>query len=188
MAVIRGEQEFEQRKVELLGVQSGLLGDVAIWPGRDRDSLTALGRQLRGEAPKPAAVSGDIGMRVTAVGIGEVPLRIGAVISVPGQPPTVTWLGDLKPGGKDYGAALPACKAGAGCRLVGIELGRVGALAGAIRATLTVQEIRSGATGLPLRAGDAGAWKNAADRNPTAKVQVGPRRQAHPRHRLQRPR
>jgi hypothetical protein len=174
MAVIRGEQEFEQRKVELLGVQSGLLGDVAIWPGRDRDSLTALGRKLRGEAPKPATVSGDIGLRVTAVGPGEAPLRIGAVISVPGQPPTVTWLGDLKAGIKDYGAALPACKAGSGCRLVGLAIGRVGTLTGAIRTTLTVQEIRSGATTLPLRAGDTGAWKNAADRNPTAKVQVAP--------------
>jgi hypothetical protein len=174
MAVIRGEQEFEQRKVELLGVQSGLLGEVAIWPGKDKAALTALGKKLHGDAPKPAAVSGDIAIRAVAVGLGEVPLRLGALISVPAQPPTVSWLGDVKPGQKDYAAALPACPANSGCRLVGLALGRTGGLTGAIRASLTVQEIRSGATVLPLRAGDAGAWKNAADRNPTAKVQVAP--------------
>lgn len=174
MAVIRGEQEFEQRKVELLGVQSALLGDVAIWPGRDRESLAALGKQLRGDAGKPATVSGDILVRATSVGMGEIPMRLGAMISVPGQSPAVTWLGDLKAGQKDYAATLPACKPGSGCRLVGLALGRVGALTGAIRATITVHDIRSGATSLPLRAGDAGAWKNAADRNATAKVQVAP--------------
>jgi putative ABC transport system permease protein len=174
MAVIRGEQEFDQRKVELLGVQSTLLGDVAIWPGKDKAAVTALGKKLRGDAAKPATVGGDISVRAITAGIGEVPLRLGAVIARPGQPPAVSWLGDVKAGQKDYAAALPTCPAAAGCRLVGLALGRAGGLTGAIRATLTVGEIRSGATSLPLRAGDAGAWRNAADRNPTAKVQVAP--------------
>lgn len=172
MAVVRADEQYAQGRVELIGVQSELLSSVAVWRGQNKAQLSALAAQLKGTPAKRATVGGDITVKTTVSAVGEVPLRLGAVISAPGQPPTVAWLGDLKVGAKDYTASIPACTGSNGCRLVGLAVGRVSGLAGPIRVTLTINEVRSGAAAVPARLNEAKAWKTATDRNPTAKAQV----------------
>ncbi len=166
MAVVRADEQYAQGRVELIGVQSERLGDVAIWRGKDRADLAGLGERLREGAGKPVLLGADVSVRLSASGLGEVPLRLGAMVSAPGQPPVVVWLGPLAAGGHDYAAPLRACS---GCRFVGLAVGRVGGLTGAIRATLALQEVRTGTTKLPI---EAGTWRTSSDRNPSARVTV----------------
>ncbi|GIH04624.1 hypothetical protein Rhe02_26910 [Rhizocola hellebori] len=174
MAVVRADEQYAQGKVELLGIQSELLSTVAVWRGQDKAQLGALGDKLRGKAEKKALVGGDLTVRASFSGLGEVPLRFGALISAPGQPPTVAWLGDVKNGLKDYSGQIAGCGPQTGCRLVGFSLGRSGGLGGTIRAALTLHEVRSAQAVLALRTADATAWKVATDRNPAARIQFTP--------------
>ncbi len=174
MAVVRADEQYAQGRVELLGVQSELLSTVAIWRGQEKAQLAALGEKLRGKVEKKAVVGADLTVRASVSGLGEAPLRLGAFISVPGQPPTVSWLGDVRAGQKDYSGQIAGCTAQTGCRLVGFALGRAGGLGGAIRATVVLQEVRSGQAAVALRMGEVNAWKVATDRNPSAKVTFTP--------------
>lgn len=174
MAVVRTDEQYGQGRVELIGVQSELLGQVALWRGKDTAALDRIGRQLREGAGKPAAVDRDILLRVNASGLGEIPLRIGAIISAAGQPPAAVWLGDVKAGQKDYAGALPACVTAGACRFAGLALGRVATLTGPIRATLSVQEVRSAGAPSSISLSEAGAWHTDSERNPAAKVTVQP--------------
>jgi len=174
MAVVRTDEQYGQGRVELIGVQSELLSRVALWRGNDMAALERVGRQLREGAGRPAAVDRDILLRVNTGGLGEIPLRLGAMISAVGQPPTVVWLGDLKAGQKDYSAALPACTVAGACRFAGLALGRVATLTGPIRATLSVQEVRSAGAPALVRLSEAQVWHTDTERNPAAKVAVQP--------------
>jgi len=174
MAVVRTDEQYGQGRVELIGVQSELLGNVALWRGHDGAALERLGGQLRDGAGKPAALGQDILVRVTANGLGEVPLRLGAMISAVGQPPTVVWLGDVKAGQRDYAAPLPACAAAGSCRFAGLAVGRMATLTGPIRATLTVHEVRSAGAPAQVRLSEGEVWRTDNERNPTAKVTVQP--------------
>ncbi len=174
MAVVRADEQYAQGKVELIGIQSELLSTVAVWRGHDKAQLTAIADKLRGKAEKKALIGGDLTVRATFSGLGESALRFGALVSVPGQPPTVTWLGDVKAGLKDYTGAVAGCGPQTGCRLVGFALGRTGGLSGNIRATAVLHEVRSAQAVVALRMADAAAWKVATDRNPAARIQFTP--------------
>ena len=119
MAVVRADEQYAQGRVELIGIQSELLSTVAIWRGQDAAQLSALADQLRGRRGKTAAVGADLRSRVDSPGWARRRLRFGAMISAPGQPPTVVWLGDVREGLRDYTGAVPACAAHP-CRLVGL--------------------------------------------------------------------
>uniref|UniRef100_UPI001B8D4205 FtsX-like permease family protein n=1 Tax=Allorhizocola rhizosphaerae TaxID=1872709 RepID=UPI001B8D4205 len=166
MAVVRSDEQYAQGKVELIGVQSERLGRVAAWRGKDRAQVDRIGERLREGATAPVPLGGDVMVRVNVSGLGDVPLRLGAMVSVPGLPPTVVWLGNLAVGQRDYAAPVTAC---AGCRFVGLAVGRVGAVTGAIRATLALQEIHTGGASLPLA---ADLWHTSSERNPSARVSV----------------
>lgn len=145
MAVVRADEQYAQRNVELIGVQSDLLGTVALWRGKDAAWLERLGEQLRADAGKPATLRDNLTVRANATSVGATAMRLGAVISAPGQPPNVTWLGDLQPGRHDYTGRV--CT---GCRFAGLAIGS----SGPARVTLAVDEVRSGAP-IPLN----GTWR-----------------------------
>ena len=175
MAVVRTDEQYGQGRVELIGVQSELLGNVAMWRGKDAAALEQVGRQLREGAGKPAAVDGDILLRVNASGLGELPLRLGAMISAIGQPPTVVWLGDIKAGQKDYAGPLPGCVTAGTCRFAGLALGRVAAR----RADRSGPRspCRRCARPVPpaqVRLSEPEVWQTDNERNPAAKVTVQP--------------
>ncbi len=167
MAVVRTDEQYGQGRVELIGVQSAKLSQVAVWKGMNQERLAALTTELQAGAGKPAAVGESLTLMVNASGLSEIPLRLGALVTVPGQAATVVWLGDLKAGPRDYSGPVPGCTTGSGCRFSGVVIGRSGGLTGAIRATLAISEAAPGA-----RLDQASAWKAATDRNPTARVNI----------------
>lgn len=174
MAVVRTSEQYGQGRVELIGVQSQWLANVALWPGRGREELDALGERLRAGVAKPAKVGAELTLDVTATALGEAPIRVGAVVSAPGEPPGVTWLGTLRPGRHAYTSALPGCADGGDCRFIGLAVGRTGGLTGTIEASLTLHEVRSGGEPPGISLSDEDSWRVLAERNPGARVTLKP--------------
>jgi hypothetical protein len=172
MAVVRTDEQYGQGRVELIGVQADQLSKVALWRDHDQARLSTLGNKLRAGTTAPATIQNDITLKVTASGLGDVPLRLGAIVSIPGQAPVAVWLGELKAGVRDYSAPIAGCSGQTPCRLGGIVIGRSGGLNGAVKATLSLHEIRSSTAAVAARLSEAKAWKAATDRNPAAKVQI----------------
>ncbi|MEV4414934.1 FtsX-like permease family protein [Catellatospora sp. NPDC049609] len=170
MAVVRADELYNSQRVELIGVQSQRLPAVAIWRGYDQAGLTELAGRLRQDAGRPAEVSGTLTARVTAT-VGETAVRVGALVSAPGEPPSIVWLGKLRKGTRDYSAAVPGC-ADNTCRLVGLAVGRDTGESGPVQATLAIEELRSAGQPLALRFDTAAAWKFLVDRTPNATVKV----------------
>ncbi|MDI1459638.1 hypothetical protein QEZ54_01530 [Catellatospora sp. KI3] len=195
MAVVRADELYNNQRVELIGVQSDRLPAVAIWRDHDEAALSALAAALHGRAGAPAAVGGSVSLRLGAVlpeppttgtgtGTGsntepgtedeaspESGVRVGVVLSAPGEPPAVVWLGSLQQGVHDYTANAAGCADG-GCRLVGLAVGRAAGATGPVQAALTVHVVRSGGKDVPVRMTDAAAWHFLVDRTPNAKVRV----------------
>ncbi|WP_166383983.1 FtsX-like permease family protein [Catellatospora methionotrophica] len=173
MAVVRVDELYNNQRVELIGVQSERLPAVAIWRGYDAAELSALAGRLRADVPQVAEVGGQLTARVSVSVLGDTPARIGALVSSPGEPPSVVWLGRLKEGVRSYTAAAPAC-ATVPCRLVGLAVARVTGETGPVQVQLSVDELRSGGQPLPVRFGATAAWRFLRDRTPNATVRITP--------------
>jgi hypothetical protein len=173
MAVVRVDELYNNQRVELIGVQSERLPAVAIWRDHDAATLSLLAGRLRADAPQVAEVGGQLTARATVSSLGATPARLGAVLSSPGEPPSIVWLGKLREGTRNYIAAAPACAA-TPCRVVGLAVGREAGESGPVQVELTMQSLSSGGQQLPLRFAESKAWRFLVDRTPNATVRVTP--------------
>ncbi|MFC7244452.1 FtsX-like permease family protein [Catellatospora aurea] len=173
MAVVRVDELYNNQRVELIGVQSERLPAVAIWRDHDAATLSLLAGRLRADAPQVAEVGGQLTARAAVSSLGATPARLGAVLSAPGEPPSIVWLGKLREGTRNYIAPAPACAA-TPCRVVGLAVGREAGESGPVQVELTVQSLSSGGQQLPLRFAESSAWRFLVDRTPNATVRVTP--------------
>jgi putative ABC transport system permease protein len=173
MAVVRTSQRYGEGSVELLGVQSAHLAGVATWRGHDRDAVTRLARQLHPQVAAALPIAGDLTVpAVVDVLPAKLPVRLSAVVAVPGESPRPVTLGVLGKGPRDYRAALPpACSAG--CRLIGLALSRGVAGTDPMTVTMSVRGIRSGTAELPAAFEVPDRWR-AGRRPAQAQVTVHP--------------
>jgi putative ABC transport system permease protein len=154
MAVVRSSGQYAGEPVELLGVQAPVLAGVAQWRGYDRAG--ELADALRPPVREPLPVAGDIEVRARVTDLADEPVRLTALVAVPGEPPRAVSLGTLRGDATGYSADLPEC-AGGQCRLLGLGLGRAAA-AGPFAATVTVGAIRSGGETLVDDFSDPEGW------------------------------
>ncbi|GAB3871539.1 hypothetical protein GCM10027610_135220 [Dactylosporangium cerinum] len=123
MAVVRASQRFDNAPVELIGVQSGRLADIAVWRGHSRAEVGDLAARLHPNVAAPLRVGKDLAAEISVDALPAKPaLRVAAIVAAPGQPPRTVPLGGLGKGTKSYHAALTGCATG--CRLVGLAIGR----------------------------------------------------------------
>jgi len=159
MAVVRVSVPYADDHVELVGVESQLLTKVAIWRGESTADVQRLAAALHPELPASLAVKERIEVTASASGLGSVPVRLGAVVAAPGEPPRTANLGTLVSGTRTYQAALPECRGG--CRLIGLALSRGVSGSAQYHAALSVRAIRSGGAELAGRFGTPDAWRLA---------------------------
>jgi len=171
MAVVRSSVPYGGGQVELVGVQAQLLPAVARWRGLDGAGVQRLAETLRPALPEPLRVRDRIEVDADAGGLGAVPVRLGVVVSAPGEPPRTVPLGLLAQGPRTYRGAAPECRPG--CRLLGLALGRGASGSTAYQATLAVRGIRSGGADLDARFADPQAWRPAA-RDLVGRVTIAP--------------
>jgi hypothetical protein len=157
MAVVRAGEQYAGEQVEVLAVDSPRLAGTATWRGRDRDALAGLAAAVRPSDPAPLWLTGQVEVSAVASDLGEDPVRLAALVSAPGAAPRAVPLGTLGEGERGYAAQLRDCAPEAGCRLLGLQLGRTG-VSGPFQATVEVRAIRSGDGELPARLDDPGAW------------------------------
>jgi putative ABC transport system permease protein len=171
MAVVRTSQRYGDASVQLVGVDSAHLANVAVWRGESKADLSALAATLRPAAAAPLAVSQEVYVDATADTLPtKLQLRLAAVVSAPGQPPRSVTLGVLAKGAHQYHATVPGCTAD--CHLVGLSVGR--AAGGSDQFTASV-----GIRGIHTEAGEVAAGLDQANR---WKVRGGTQAQAtvHP--------
>ncbi|MDG6106023.1 ABC transporter permease [Dactylosporangium aurantiacum] len=158
MAVVRASQRFDNAPVELVGVQSGRLADVAVWRGRSRADVGELAARLHPDVAAPLRVGRDLAADITVDALPARPaLRVAAIVAAPGQPPRTVTLGGLSKGAKSYHATLNGCANG--CRLVGLAVGRAAGGSEPFAVSVTVRGLQS--DGGPLAPGFdlAGRWQ-----------------------------
>lgn len=146
MAVVRTRQQYAGGQVALLAVDAPRLPEVVRWrghPGTGRAGLADLAGALRPREPAPLPIAGRIDATVAVRALGAEPVRLAALVSAPGEPPRAVSLGTLALDTRRYAAPLPGCGPAAGCRLLGLVLGRTG-VTGPVTATIEVVALRSG--------------------------------------------
>ncbi|HET8641775.1 MAG TPA: ABC transporter permease, partial [Pseudonocardiaceae bacterium] len=171
MAVVRSSVPYGDAHVELVGVQAQLLPAVARWRGQDLTGVRRVAAALRPALPEPLRVRDRIEVNADAGELGPTPVRLGAVVSAPGEPPRTASLGLLAQGPRTYRATLPECRPS--CRLLGLAFSPGASGLPAYRVTLTVRGIRSGGVDLDARLDAPGAWRAAA-KGPAGTVAIQP--------------
>lgn len=166
MAVVRGRQQFAGGDVDLVGVQSLLLPKVARWRGESTDRVGALSVALHPSVAPEVLLRGVVTVTGTVTSTVDDTVHLGVLISSAGQPPRTVQLGTLAADVQVYQAVLPGC--GAGCRLLGITVGRV-ATHGRAAAAIRITSIASGGSSITSFV-DASYWQVAPDRAPAATV------------------
>ncbi|MER7278161.1 FtsX-like permease family protein [Dactylosporangium sp. NPDC000244] len=174
MAVVRASQRFDNAPIELLGVQSDRLADVAVWRGHTREQVGGVAARLHPSAPDPLRLGRELGAEVSVDALPAKPaLRLAAIVAGPGQPPRTVTLGPLARGTHGYHAALVGCTAG--CRLIGLAVGRSAGGSDPFAVTVAVRTLSS--DGEPLAPGFdlAGRWRArpAANGGNTVTVRAG---------------
>ncbi|WP_426510504.1 FtsX-like permease family protein [Dactylosporangium sp. McL0621] len=174
MAVVRASQRFDNAPVELLGVQADRLADVAVWRGHSREQVGAIAARLHPAAADPLRLGRELSAEVSVDALPARPaLRLAAIVADPGQPPRTVTLGPLAKGTHSYHAALVGCAAG--CRLIGLAVGRAAGGSDPFAVTVAVRGLTS--DGGPLSPGFdlAGRWlaRPAAAGRATVTVRAG---------------
>ncbi|HEY3010883.1 MAG TPA: FtsX-like permease family protein [Micromonosporaceae bacterium] len=173
MPVVRSAEQYNGAQVELIGLQAPLLANVVQWRDQNRDQVSGIAAALRPDsAVDPLELDGRVGVQVRVRAVGGGQARLGAIVSVPGEPPTTVSLGLLSRGTVTYSAAVPDCADG--CRLIGLSVSRAGASTAPLAVDLDVREVRSGRGPLPARLEDRRAWRALPDRAPGARVVATP--------------
>ncbi|WP_433057266.1 FtsX-like permease family protein [Dactylosporangium sp. CS-033363] len=158
MAVVRASQRFDNAPIELLGVQTDRLADVAVWRGHTREQVGGMAARLHPAAAEPLRLGKELTAEVTADALPARPaLRLAAIVANPGQPPRTVTLGALAKGTRSYHAALPGCTGD--CRLIGLAIGRAAGGSEPFAVTVAVRSLTS--DGGPLAPGFdlAGRWQ-----------------------------
>ncbi|HET8684151.1 MAG TPA: FtsX-like permease family protein, partial [Micromonosporaceae bacterium] len=171
MAVVRSSVPYGGGHVELVGVQAQLLPAVTRWRGQDGAGVQRMAAALRPALPEPLRVRDRIEVDADAGALGAVPVRLGVVVSAPGEPPRTVPLGLLAQGPRTYRGAAPGCRAG--CRLLGLALSRAASGGTAYQVTLAVRGIRSGGADLDAGFANPQAWRPAV-RDPVGRVTIAP--------------
>ena len=165
MAVVRTSRQYAGQPIDLLAVDAPRLDAVARWRGGDQTG--ALAGALRPAVPDQVRLADRIEVDARVTGTLPEEVRLSAVVSVPGEPPGAVPLGTLHEGGDSYRADLPQCaSAGAGCRLLGLRLGRAGA-EGPFTVTVAFEGIRSDGEELAAGFDEPGAWQADTDEDVT---------------------
>jgi len=159
MAVVRTSVPYADGQVELIGVESQLLPAVAIWRGKQPADLRRMAAELRPALPESLRITDRLEVDAAASGLSAVPVRFGAFVAAPGEPPRTINLGVFTAGARTYRATVPDCKAG--CRLIGLTFSRAASGSAPFSATVSVRAIRSGGT-LAAKFDTPDAWRPAA--------------------------
>jgi putative ABC transport system permease protein len=156
MAVVRSSGQYGGERVELVAVEVSLISGVVRWRGYEGHRSAALIDALRPVTPDPLYLVAHVAVDADVGELGHDPVRLSVVVSVPGEPPHTVPLGTLTPGPGRYTADLPQC-GGAGCRLLGLSLGRPGA-AGPFTGSLDITAIRTAGGELAAGFDDPERW------------------------------
>jgi hypothetical protein len=151
MPVLRMSKKYAGEMVEVVAVPSAQLSKVAVWPGHSAEDLAELGTRLHPPAAPPVATSGLLSVRATAAQLGTSPLRLTAIVAMPGSPPKFVPLGTLQKGTHEYAATVPTG------RFAGLMLMRLSADSGTASARLEIHAIRVGGQSVPLD--DQATWR-----------------------------
>ena len=169
MPVVRATEPYAGGTVELVGVRSDRLAEVAVWRGRDREQLADLAARLRPAGASPLTLDSFVEVTASAGRLAGQP-HLAAVVVPAGDPARTVDLGALAGGSRRYRAPLPTCSAG--CRLQGLAVTRGGAVSGSLAAVLSVERIATGSG--PLSAGFEadGRWR-ARDSGAQVQLRAG---------------
>ncbi len=171
MAVVRSRQYFKNGDVELVGVESSLLPQVALWRGESPATLASISTALRPAIAPELVVHGTITVTASVQSATPGAVDLGALVSASGQPPHSISLGTLEPDKLTYTGTLTGCAAG--CRLLGLTVGRSAPGAGHADATISVSAIQAGGASVTTFA-NASRWRVDGDRAPDAHVRLTP--------------
>jgi len=161
MAVVRASQRFDNSPVELLGVQADRLADVAVWRGHSRAQVAEIAGRLHPGAADPLKLGKDLSAEVSVDALPSKPaLRLAAIVANAGQPPRTVTLGPLAKGTRNYHAVLAGCTAG--CRLIGLAVGRAAGGSDPFTVTVAVRTLSSDSILLTPGFDLAGRWQARA--------------------------
>ncbi len=169
MSVVRASERYGNATVELLGVQTDRLADVAVWRGHDEAALSELAQTLRPQTAPQLTLDRRVQVDVNAIVVSGG-LRLAALIAPAGEPVRAVTLGTLARGPHTYGVNLAECADG--CRLLGLAVARGRSGAEPVGAVLQIGDITTG-SGPVAAAFDAdGRWRASTGRIPRASVEV----------------
>jgi hypothetical protein len=140
MAVVRASQLYLDGYVELVGVDSARLADVAIWRGHDRAAVERLAGELRPTTADPLPLESFVEITATAselTGGG----RLSAIIAGAGVPARTVSLGSLVSGSHRYRASLGGCSS---CRLIGVAISRSAVAGPRLATNLRITSVATG--------------------------------------------
>jgi hypothetical protein len=177
MAVVRVNERYGAGTVEVIGVESARLAEVAVWRGHDRAWVASLASKLRPKVAEPLAVDGFIQVDADVPGSQNASTlagtaRLTALVATPGGTTVRVNLGPLRAGARGYRAALADC--GTGCRLLGLAVGRLPGVGGQIAGDLRIDRISTGTGEVAARFDADGRWRVNSARTGGARVDVRP--------------
>jgi hypothetical protein len=170
MAVVRASQLYLDGYVELVGVDSARLADVAVWRGHDRAAVERVAGLLRPTTAAPLPVEGFIEVAANTVGL-EGTGRLLATVAGPGVPARTVSLGDLAGGSRRYRGSLDACPTD--CRLIGLAISPTTAGGGPLRAEVRVTSLSTKDGRLDAGFDEDGRWR-ASQRGSATGAKVTP--------------
>ncbi len=171
MAVVRLRQYYSNNYVELIGLDTTRMSTVAQWRGESASAMSSLATRLRPKSAPQLTVSGTLTLTADVTRVVANSVEIGALVSAPGQPPVAQPLGVLDKNKHTYSVILGGCTAG--CRLLGITIGRTVGPSASVSATLTIKSLTAGKTSVS-NFSDPALWRVATDRAPQAQVNLTP--------------
>lgn len=166
MPVVRVSERYAGSVVELLGVRTSELADVAVWRGQDRAALTSLAGALRPARTAPLALDGAVAVTVTSSDLDGA-AQLAAVVASGAEPARSISLGRLSRGTRQYGTAVPDC---ADCRLIGLSVAPAGT--GPISGTIRITSISVDGARVDAGFGDAARWRVSQNRPASATARL----------------
>ncbi|REF97646.1 FtsX-like permease family protein [Asanoa ferruginea] len=160
MAVVRSRQSYAGDYVELVGVQLDRMAAVSRFPDKTPAQVAALAIDLGDQGAPPVPLhTGRLEVRATVTKLNQSadrPMGLGIVVGEPDAAPRAIPLGLLKTGPAAYAGELSCV---AECRLLGLQVRRLGAdnTPGAV--TLTVDRIELDGQPLDASLSSADAWR-----------------------------
>ncbi len=158
MPVVRVSEPYAGRDVELLGVQSDRLAQVAVWRGHPTGQVSRLAGMLRPDVVAPLAIQGFVAVDATVGPLTGGP-HLAAVVLVPGHPARTVDLGALDADRDHYRADVAGC--GSGCQLLGLAVTRPAPGTGELAAQLNVTAVRSASGPVAANFTAGGRWRGA---------------------------